>query len=118
MKQLKAAFEFRRVGPPRSTRGLIGRFDHAPRSSVAALLRKAGPFDAGRDAYRFSNGDPGWPITGEDARVLREHYQRHIDGLSVIGLASLRMALQGYTVSVPVTGTTALPVAVIDFVMN
>lgn len=118
MKQLKAAFEFRRVGPPRSTRGLIGRFDHTPRNSVTALLRKAGPFDAGRDAYRFTNGAPGWPITEEDARALRERYQRHVDHLSVVGIAALRTALRGFTVSVPVAGTVALPVAAIDFVIN
>jgi hypothetical protein len=118
MKQLKATFEFRGVGPPRSTRELIRRFDHIPRNSVTALLRKAGPFDARRDAYRFTNGDPGWPITEEDARALRERYQRHVDRLSVIGIAALRTALSGFTVSVPLAGTTALPVAAIDFVIN
>jgi hypothetical protein len=41
MKQLKPAFEFRRVGPTRSMRGLIGRFDQTPRSSLrcGAILK-------------------------------------------------------------------------------
>lgn len=117
MKALKAAFAFRRVGPPRSARALGARFDHAPRNSVTALLRKAGPFDAGRDAYRFTNGNPSWPITEEDARVLREHYRRQIDRLFVIGIAMLRTALSGFTFSVA-GAKTGLPVAAIDFVIN
>jgi hypothetical protein len=118
MKQLKAAFDFRRVGPPRSTRALAGRFDHQPRNSVSALLRRAGPFSAERDAYRFTNGDPGWPITEEDARILWERYQGQIDRLAVLGVGLLRTALSGFTVSVPLAGSTGLPVAAIDFVIN
>jgi hypothetical protein len=60
MKQLRDAFNHRKVAPPRSVRDFMRRFDHAPRGSVAAMLRKAGPFKVDRDAYRFTN--KGWPI--------------------------------------------------------
>lgn len=119
MKQLRAAFEFRNVGPPLLTTALIRRFDPSPRSSVMALLRQAGPFQAQRDGYRFRNSDnKGWPITEEDARVLREHYQHDIDRLSVVGIATLRAALNSFRFVVPLAGTTALPIAAVDFVIN
>jgi hypothetical protein len=82
MKTLQDAFRYRQVGPPpRSTRSLMQRFDHAPHDSVTALLRKAGPFQAERDGYVFTNTD--WPITEEDAQVLRQRYQGLIDAVSL-----------------------------------
>lgn len=116
MKQLKDAFEHRKVAPPRSVRDLMRRFDHAPRDSVAALLRKAGPFQVARDAYRFTN--KGWPITEEDARVLREHYQRFVEPISVIGIGLVRAALARLSFSVPLGGPVGLPAVAIDFVIN
>jgi len=115
MKQLKDAFDHRHVGPPRSVRDLARRFDHAPRGSVAALLRKAGPFQVPRDAYRFTN--KGWPITEEDARALREHYQRLVEPISVIGIGLVRAALAGFSISSPL-GPVSLPAVAIDFVIN
>lgn len=121
MKQLKDAFkdafEQPRAGPPPySTRRLINRFDHTPHNSVTALLRKAGPFEAERDGYLFTNG--GWPITEEDASVLRRRYQKHIDLLFGIGIAKLRTRLKEIAIPVPVVGLMWLPEEAIDFVTN
>ncbi|MFO1428884.1 MAG: hypothetical protein U1F76_01895 [Candidatus Competibacteraceae bacterium] len=116
MKQLGEAFQHRRVGPLYLTRQLIQRFDHTPHSSVTALLRKTGPFKPSRDAFPFSN--TGWPITGEDAQVLRERYQRLIDNVSLIGIEVIRTALAGLSFSLPVRGTLNLPAVAIDYVIN
>jgi len=83
-----------------------------------ALLRKAGPFN-NRDAYIFKNGDnDGWPITEEDAQVLRERYKRFVEPVSILGIGAVRTALTGLSFSVPLLGTMGLPVAAIDFVIN
>lgn len=116
MKQLKDAFEYRSVGPPRSTLELARRFKHAPRGSVSALLRKTGPFKVSRDAYRFTNA--GWPIIEEDARVLRERYGALIEPVSVVGIGLLRTALGGLRFSASPVNTVGLPAAAIDFVIN
>ena len=117
MKTLQDAFRYRQVGlPPRSTRAFMQRFDHVPHDSVTALLRKAGPFNAFRDAYRFTNS--GWPITEEDARVLREHYQGLVDPMAALGIGLLRTALTSLSFSVPLVGTMGLPIAAVDFVIN
>lgn len=117
MKQLNDAFRYRQVGPPpRSTREFIRRFDHAPHDSVIALLRKAGPFIALRDAYKFTN--KGWPISDEDARVLRERYQGLVEPVSILGVGVLRSALTGLSFSTPPLGTVGLPLAAIDLVIN
>jgi hypothetical protein len=114
MKQLKHAFEHRKVpGPPLSTLALMKHFDHEPSDSVTALLRKAGPFKEDRDAYPFQNNDPGWPITGEDARVLRQRYQRLIEPVSILGIGALRTALMSIKI-----GPAGLPIAAVDFVIN
>lgn len=120
MKQLNSAFRYRQGGPPpRSTRVFIERFDHVPHNSVTALLRKAGPFEATRDAYRFRNSDnDGWPITEEDARILRERYQELIEPVSIIGIVAVRTALSGLSFSIPISGPVGLPIAAIDFVVN
>jgi hypothetical protein len=119
MKQLKDAFDHRKVqGPSRSTLELIKRFDHVPHDSVTALLRKAGPFKAERDAYIFENDKPPWPITEEDARVLRQRYQRLVEPVSILGIGAVRTALMGLTFSVPVVGSVGLPIAAVDFVIN
>lgn len=119
MKQLKDAFTYRQVGPPpRSLRGLIQRFDHMPRNSVTALLRKTGPFIASRDAYQFENDNPPWPISEEDARVLRERYRGLVEPIALLGIGTVRTALSGLGFSVPIVGTVGLPIAAIDFVIN
>lgn len=120
MKQLKEAFKYRQASlPPWTTREFMKRFDHVPHDSVTALLRKAGPFVASRDGYRFRNGDnDGWPITEEDARVLREHYQGLVDPVSILGIGALRTALTTLSISVPLVGTVGLPIAAIDFVID
>lgn len=116
MKTVQDTFRYRQAEPlPRSTRALMQRFDHVPHDSVAALLRKAGPFDAFRDAYRFGNN--GWPITEEDARVLREHYQGLVDPMATLGIGLLRTALTGLSFPV-IGGTVGLPIAAVDFVIN
>jgi len=117
MKQLNDAFQYRRFGlPPRSTLALLGRFDHVPHNSVTALLRKAGPFKADRDAYGFTN--KGWPITEEDARVLRERYQGLVDKISLIGVDAIRTALSRLSFSIPIAGPVGLPAAAISYVIN
>lgn len=121
MKQLNSAFRYRRVGPPpRSTLEFTRRFDHVPRGSVTALLRKAGPFEPTRDAYRFRNGDnDGWPITEEDTQVLRERYQHLVEPVSILGIEALRRALTGLSFSLPLSGATVgLPVVAVDYVIN
>lgn len=116
MKQLKDAFQYRRVGPPYLTRQMIQHFNHNPHDSVTALLRKTGPFKSSRDAFPFYNS--AWPITDEDARVLREHYQGLIDNVSLIGVEVIRTALAGLSFSLPLAGTLNLPAVAIDYVIN
>lgn len=120
MKQLNDAFRYREPGPPPGkTRSLMTRFEHAPHNSVKALLTKAGPFIAVRDAYRFTNSDnDGWPITEEDARSLRERYMSLVEPVSIFGIGMLRTALTALRFSLPAMGNVGLPVAAIDFVIN
>lgn len=116
MKQLNDAFVHRGFASvPRSTRDLNAHFAFTPHDSLTALLRKAGPFKAERDGYVFTNS--GWPITEEDAHVLREHYQGLVDPVAVLGIGVLRTALTSLSFSVP-TGTIGLPIAAVDFVIN
>lgn len=116
MKTLKDACRFRLDASPYSTRALIQRFEHVPRQSVTSLLRKAGPFKPERDAYQFRNND-GWPITEEDARVIRGYYQPVVNSVSGIGIDMLRRSLNVLTFSTPL-GTVGLPDVVIDHVIN
>lgn len=116
MKQLNDALTYRANSPPpHSAITLMQRFGKFPDNSVTALLRATGPFVASRDGYQFSNSDnDGWPITEEDARVLRERYHGLIDVVMPLGIGAVRTALAA--LSFPVVG--GLPIAAIDFLIN
>jgi hypothetical protein len=116
MKTLKDACNYRFEAPPYSTKALIDRFNPNPRHSIAALLRKTGPFLAERDAYGFTNA--GWAITEEDARVLREHYQSLVEPVSLIGIEVLRHSLSALSFTIPIVGAVGLPAVAIDYVIN
>ncbi len=117
MKQLRDAFDHRGfVSVPHSTRELNGHFASTPHDSLTALLRKAGPFKAKRDGYVFTNS--GWPITEEDAQILRQRYQGLVDAVALIGIHTIREALAALSFSVPLVGTEGLPGAAIDLVLN
>jgi len=119
MKQLQHALTYRAV--PRgwtSTRSFMARFGQFQNNSMDALLRTAGPFVASRDAYRFKNTDPAWPITEEDARVLRRHYDPVIDKVALIGIDIARRALSAVRIAAPIGPSFALPDAAIDYVID
>ncbi len=91
-QSLRASVEYRRalIAKP-SARALTERFPHTPRGSLRALLGQAGPFRAqtgARDAFMFTN--KGWRITEEDARTLRERFQREVDAVKLVGRARLK----------------------------
>ena len=116
MKQLRDAIAYRNIpGPPFSGMALARRFP-AEGKSLSNVLRAAGPFVPTRDSYIFSNA--GQAITLEDARILREHFQSYIDGVSDIGIDLLRASLRAYTFSVPILGATGLPGVAVDFVID
>lgn len=106
----------RRVKSPCSAQQLAARFSYSPRESVTALLRRAGPFIAQRDAFRFSNG--GWPITDQDAAVLRAKYQSVVNATWTLGIHALRGALVKFGVQLPFLGTVGLPSLAVDYVIS
>ena len=119
MKQIQHALAYH--GIPRglaSTRAFMARLGQFPDNSINALLRTAGPFIASRDAYRFKNGDPGWPITDEDARVLRKHCEPAIDKAALVGIDIARHALGDVQISAIVGPSFGLPDAAIDYVID
>lgn len=118
MKTLANAFKHRGGNelPPYRTIELMSHFDYEPRKSLVALLRKTGPFLPAEHAFKFTNGT--WPITDEDAEVLRRHYKSLFDPVVVIGIASLRAALFNFSFPVYELGSVRLPVSAVDFVVD
>jgi hypothetical protein len=115
MKQVQHALTFRAF--PRgmaSTRLFMASFGQIPENSISTLLRTSGPFIASRDAYQFQNSDPSWPLTDEDARVLRRHYEPVIDKVVLIGIEIVRSALT----AVSVGPSISLPALVLDYVIG
>jgi hypothetical protein len=120
MKTLKDAFQYRfpQLSGPGFTRPFMAAFSYSPHDSVAAFLRKAGPFKPNRDAYRFTNLDPAWPITDADAQVVREHYQSFVNAVATLGIQAVRSGLSGLRATVPLTGSVGLPDLVVDWVID
>jgi hypothetical protein len=122
LKTLRNAFQYRNRNlfpiPDLSTRRLSRRFNHEPRESVTALLRKTGPFMPARDAFGFTNSNPAWPLTDEDARVLRERYELLVDASVLFEIDFIRHGLTDFSVSLAPFGVIGLPGAAIDFVID
>ena len=115
-KSLRASVAYRRalISKP-SVRALSERFPHTPRGSLRALLSQAGPFRA-EDAFAFTN--KGWRLTEEDARTLRERFQREVDAVKLVGLSALEAALSAIPIDVPVMPTFNLPAIVVAEVVR
>ena len=116
-KSLRASVAYRRalISKP-SVRALSERFPHTPRGSLRALLSQAGPFRGGEDAFAFTN--KGWRITEEDARTLRERFQREVDAVKLVGLSALEASLSAIPIDVPVMPTFNLPAIVVAEVVR
>jgi len=119
-QSLRASVEYRQalIAKP-SARGLTERFPHTPRGSLRALLAQAGPFRAQadvHDAFVFTN--KGWRITEEDARTLRERFQREVDAVKLVGLSALDASLSAVSVDVPAIPTFNLPAIVVAEVVR
>lgn len=118
MKQLRHALAYRGAHGTASARALMARFGQASGHAIGPMLRGAGPFIAARDAYAFKNGGPGWPITLEDARTLRQHYEPALDKVVLLGIEIARKALSGVELSLIGGATLSLPAAAVDFVIG
>lgn len=118
MKSLTDALRYRDVAPRSSTKALVAAIAHAPRASVTALLRSAGPFEA-VNGYVFSND--GLPLREEDAAVIRARYRAAADAVGIVMVEAIRAALAAITVPVQVAGigpVISLPQVAIDYVIQ
>lgn len=112
---LKESLRYRHLT---SLKALEQRFPQAG-GAFRLLLADAGPFwgyGPYRDAFRFDNH--GWPLTEDDARLLRERFQSQVDAAKTIGLAAVHGALDAVSVDVPLAGSINLPDFVISYVIN
>ncbi len=125
MKTVRDAMRYRNRSllpkPAPTVSRLMHIYPHDPHGSMTALLRKTGPFDPTRDIFGFPNStapDKAWGITAEDAHILRERYNTHIDHLFLLGTQNITIALQALSMTLPVIGSVTLPSNAITFVVE
>ncbi len=114
MKTVQRSLAYRDAGS--SVRNLARMTTYAPRDSVTSLLRVAGPFDAPRDGFVFTNSR--LPILESDAAQLRSRYQGAIDVVSAAVIDLIKQGLNGVSVSVFALPDISLPDLVIDKVLE
>ncbi|MBK6709505.1 MAG: hypothetical protein IPG51_04065 [Chloroflexi bacterium] len=125
MKTVRDAMRYRNRSllpkPAPTVSRLMHIYPHDPHGSMTALPRKAGPFDPTRDIFGFPNQtdpDKAWGLTAEDAHILRERYNTHIDHLFLLGDAKHHNCLTSIKLTLPVIGSVTLPSNAITFALN
>jgi hypothetical protein len=101
---------------PLKVQDLVQRFQPSPKNSIDALRIRMGPFKAETDAFRFNNS---FPITEENAKQLRQHYEVASDFAVGIGVSQVASVLGGISLNpLPFGPSISLPGAIVDAVIT
>lgn len=120
MKQYSARASVRRHAEitkrPVMLRDLAGRFGGTPRDSVTSLLIEMGPFEAARDAFRFTNS---FQTTVDQATDFIELVPKLLVQEAIdLGALGYRDALNAIRIPVPALPDIPLPATLFSAVLD